>query len=98
MITSIAEQFNLLALHATMELADAGESGKGFTVVAAAAAGLADHACAAVERISAEIAALRALPEDLADTLASLAIAIEAAQGFVQAVAIVGKQLKPAEV
>ncbi|WP_211596702.1 methyl-accepting chemotaxis protein [Phreatobacter stygius] len=97
MITSIAAQFNLLALQATMELAEAGENGKGFGMVALAAVGLAYHARAATDRICAEIVALRDLPEDVTATLASIATAIEAAQGFVQVVAAVGKELNPAE-
>lgn len=58
LITSIAEETNLLALNASIEAARAGEQGKGFAVVAAQIQSLAEQSNASAQQISEYIRSL----------------------------------------
>lgn len=79
-ITSIAEQTNLLALNATIEAARAGEAGKGFAVVASEVKELAQETSSAADQV---VHTIKQIQGDSASAIS----AIEGISGIIDRIA-----------
>ena len=92
LITSIAEQTNLLALNATIEAARAGEAGKGFAVVASEVKNLANQTAKATEQIAGQISAIQGSTGQTVETIQEVGSRIKEMQEISTSVAAAVEQ------
>lgn len=87
LIDNVADQTNMLALHADIEAAGAGEAGRGFAVVANEVKELAKQTTKATEEISQQIENMKTNITDAVDAVATTTDVIEETKTITQSIA-----------